>query len=389
MLTLLPLLLQATAPAAAPPRDIVVTANRLEDTARALRECLARGCSPEDDARLTLAHAENQFVAGGYADARTTVQGSLNRIGRLAKQHPVAIGDLWRASARVNQHLGEAQLARVSAVESLQALKAGLPDDDGRVLVQRIEVADVDAKLRRADSALLQYDAVANDARRANLPTVEGFARLRRVVLLASMSQYDGGYLRDMRAGVRWFEGKPELAAYHRAAQLLTFQAEMKRAQPGEIDALIARYGRATEKPQLLFTPAATMQDSMRATNGGSATNRLAMDNVDDQWVDVSFWITPDGKVQDVDVLRQSPKLAGDWVRPITERIAGRRYAPLALAGGEPGLLRVERYTLTAHWLYDVTGTRIRQREAIPRIEMVDLTNEPAAAAVPAAAPKG
>ena len=386
MMPMLAMLLQTAAPAAAaPPHDVVVTANRLADTARALAACRARHCPPDEDIRATLAHAENQFVGGSYADARTTIQGSLNRNGRFARQYPVQVGDLWRASARVNQHLGEAELYRSGAVQSLAALRAGLPDSDGRVLAQRVEVADADAKLRRIDSALVQYENIANDARRANLPVVEGYARLRRVVLLAAISQTDGGYVRDLHNAVKWFDDRPDLSAYAAAAGLMSAQVAMRRGDPAEVDALIARYGRsATQRPQLLFSPAVVEQDSLRAVNGGSALNRLGMDNVDDQWVDVSFFVTPEGKVSDVDVLRESPKLQRYWVSPILQRIAGRRYAPLQMAAGEPGVLRVERYTLTAHWLNDVTGTHIRQREAIPRIEMVDLTAEAQASAAPA-----
>jgi hypothetical protein len=55
------------------------------------------------------------------------------------------------------------------------------------------------------------------------------------------------------------------------------------------------------------------------------------------------------------------------------ESISGRIYSPAA--GNLDGTYRVERYTYTALW-GNVTGTRIRQREANARIEYLDLTND-------------
>jgi hypothetical protein len=389
MTPVLLLLLQAAAAApapaaAAPSRDIVVTGNRVDATARALADCLARRCPPAEDIRATLAHAENQFVAGSYQEARRTLQSSVNRNRRFGAAHPVPVSDLFRAHARVAIHLGEAQQARLSTIESLAALRAGLDDRDGRVLAQRIEVADIDGRTGRTVPALNAYATIADDAHRAGLPVVEGYARLRRVVLLIAMAQVDGGYRSDLRAAVRWFEDHPQLAAFRTAAELMSAQAAMKRGDPAEVDALIARYGRATERPQLLFAPVATRDEALRLANGGSMLSRLNMDTVDDQWVDVSFWVTPEGRVADVAVLRESPKLTGQWVRPIVDGIARRRYAPLRMQPGEPGVLRVERYTFTAYWT-DATGSRIRVREPISRIEMIDLTAEGTGAPTPPA----
>ncbi|HEX4847052.1 MAG TPA: energy transducer TonB, partial [Novosphingobium sp.] len=94
------------------------------------------------------------------------------------------------------------------------------------------------------------------------------------------------------------------------------------------------------------------------------------------QWVDVGFWIGQDGKVTDVEILRSS----GDtgWVKPVLGNISRRVYAPLKAAGDStPGFYMIERYTLTAR-VSDgpETGTRLRTREATPRIERLDLTEE-------------
>jgi hypothetical protein len=67
---LLSLALAATTAAAPPPaarqdqQTIIVTGRSLTDTERALRDCLARKCPPNEDIDASLAHAENLFVAG-------------------------------------------------------------------------------------------------------------------------------------------------------------------------------------------------------------------------------------------------------------------------------------------------------------------------------------
>lgn len=382
MTLFLALMLQA-APAVEPQRDIVVTGQRLETTAAALKACVARKCPTDEDVRASLAHAENQFVAGDYRAARGTLQASIGRNKRNAKRFPVPVGDLWRANARMNQHLGEGRLYRLSHIESLGALKAGLPSTDGRVLAQRVEIADADARIGRVEGALAAYATIADDARRAGLPTIEAHARLRRVMLLTAASNSNGGYEPDLRAAVKWFVDRPELKAFRTVAELMAAQHAARKGDPAALDAIIAASARATTRPQLIYAPMLGQQTVARLENGGSATNRLGIQNYDGQWVDIGFWVTPDGRTSDVGVLREGPARGKDWVKPITDGIARRRYAPLALPRDEPGLLRVERYTLTAFFIEGATGTRIPTRESTPRVQMIDLTADPGVAAAP------
>lgn len=374
---LLALLLQAAPAPAAPPRDIVVTGRPLDATARALAECLARRCPPDADATATLAHAENQFVAGDYGAARQTLNASINRNRRFAKDYPEPVSNLMRANARVNAHMGEAELARINHVESLNALRAALPRTDARVLVQRMEVASGEAKRGRAEAALRMYAEIADDAGAAKLPVVEGYARLRRVVVLAAVSAIDSGYESDFRAAVRWFADRSDLQSFKTAAELVAAQMASRKGDPAAIDALIARYGRSSTRPQLIYAPVEVPQDADRSQLGGTATNALSVDDYAGQWADVSFWIKPDGRVGDLEILRGGPGLNEAWVKPITSRIAQRRYAPLAMAADEPGVLRVERYTRISD-LVSNTRSRIRERGMVAHVEMIDLTADPA-----------
>ncbi|HEX4736021.1 MAG TPA: hypothetical protein VH331_00505 [Allosphingosinicella sp.] len=94
----------------------------------------------------------------------------------------------------------------------------------------------------------------------------------------------------------------------------------------------------------------------------------MATDNFEDRWADIGFWITPEGKVQDPQILRSRGQTG--WASQLLQAIAGRVYAPVADSGG---VYRVERYTYTSRWT-TFTGSRIRQRSPNARIEYVDLT---------------
>ena len=71
-------------------------------------------------------------------------------------------------------------------------------------------------------------------------------------------------------------------------------------------------------------------------------------------------------------LLAPSVALAFDRHQPADElpRVFGDRDP------SDPGILRIERYTLTSRW-EEQLGTRIRQRSAAPQIEMLDLSNDP------------
>lgn len=370
--------------ATAPARDIVVTGVRLKDSEAALAACLARKCPPDQDINATIAHAENQFIAGDYKAARRTLHGGIGRNWRYAHDYPVLVADLVRANSRVAGHLGETDDRLFSANAVVRALKAGLPDTDYRVLVARIEVGDDYAKSRRVDEALGVYKDAASRAHKLGLPVIEGYARLHMVVLLQILAEnHDHGYEQDARHALDALiaETDPHMAAFAFAGRVLKAQAAARRGDDGAIDRLIADYRRVvggSARPMLLFSPPIGFNPALgaRANAGGSTLNQMAMDNFEDQWVDISYLITPDGHVADADVLRQSRKLAGHWPDLVLAAIRARRYAPLAADADQAGMLRIERYTYTSPWVW-ATGSHMRKREGTPDIEMLDLTVDP------------
>lgn len=63
-------------------KEIVVTGASLSDTERTLKNCMVNKCEPDADVRAAIAHAENQFVAGEYRDAKTTLKKAIGRNGK-------------------------------------------------------------------------------------------------------------------------------------------------------------------------------------------------------------------------------------------------------------------------------------------------------------------
>lgn len=362
--------------------DIVVTAFPLKTAQAALAACLERHCPPNEDIDATLALAETQFVAGDYKAARGVMLKSIGRNKRFAKAYPVPVSDLLRANSRVAAHLGETGDYFSGALDVVSALKAGLPAEDARVLGARVELADAYARTGRTDGAVELYHQVAKRAHTLGQPRVEGYALLRVAALYAALSRVrdDPNAQAALNAADTLIATKdPALAGYAQAAKLLKANLAVKHGESGAVDRLIAEYrsvGAGSPVPVLLYAPTIQLRElSGREGASGETLNQMALDDFDNQWVDVSFQIAPDGRVGDVDVLRKSAKLEGDWVKPILTAVAGRRYAPLATDSA--GAFRVERYSFTSSWT-TVTGSRMRVRSPIPRIEVVDLSRDPA-----------
>lgn len=365
--------------------DIVVTGMSLKDAKAALAACIAQRCPPDKDIDATLAVAETQFVAGDYKDARQTMLKSIGRNKRFASAYPVPVSDLLRANSRVAAHLGEQNDYFSGALDVVSALKAGLPDDDRRLLGARIELADAFAKTGRLNDAIELYQKVARRAHALKQPRFEGFALLRIATVYAAASNLrDDAYYSAAIGAIDALMVNPDpaLAQFAQSAKLLKMKLAVRRGDTGAVERLIAEYrGTSSATPVLLYAPKIELTDrglqpNDPVRNPSDPLNRSPLDTVDDQWVDISFEVQPDGKVGELEVLRKSDKLSGDWVKPILTAISGRRYAPLAANSG--AAFRVERYTFTAAWTTE-TGTRIRMRAPVPRIEMVDLSRDPAA----------
>ncbi|MGY2735297.1 hypothetical protein [Sphingomonas sp. UYP23] len=384
---LVALLTTAAAPAQQPlpapstgGRDIVVTGTPLKDLRTALARCLDQHCPPDKDIDATLAVAEAQFVAGQYRDARATMLKSIDRNRRFAKTYPEPVSDLYRAHSRVAAHLGEDGAYFGSALDVVSTLKAGFPDDDWRVLGAKIELGDAYFKTGRFEDAVGLYRSVARRAHELHLGRAEGMALLSiaNAYVAASRVRNDGYYAAALKAcdAVR-AATDPAIAPFGAAATVLKAKLAVKAGDPGAVGQLVATYrtlANGATKPVLLYAPTIDRPLLAYLEFPDGEAMKGGDHNFADQWVDIGFSIASDGTVDEAEVLRQSPQYSGKWAQPVVAAIRGRRYAPNATG---PGTSRVERYTYTAKWEFE-TGSRIRARRPVPKIEVLDLTRDPA-----------
>lgn len=366
--------------------DIVVTGKPLKDTAADLAECIKRNCPPNEDMAATIAHAENQFVSGDYEGARRTLGASLGRNRKHGKHYPVELSNVLRANGRVAEHLGEARAYQLSTLDMRDTLKAGFGENDFRVLVAQIEVGDSRAKLGYPDEAERIYRDVERRALEVRQFRVASFARLRLALLSQARfedepSSHNAAQLDSRLAGLI-DSPLPESADFVLAAKVLRARKDRRAGSSASTDDLVKTFARSggTTRPVLLFAEPIAQIDPLEGLADGMNDQRPAWTrwstNRNGQWVDVGFWIGQDGKVSDVEVLRQKGSV--DWARPVMKSIARRVYAPLRQDGDStPGFYMVERYTLTARVAEgEETGTHLRVRESRPRIEMLELTSD-------------
>lgn len=383
-------------------KPIIITGVRISDLKAALAKCIERKCPPDQDIAASTALAEQQFVEGHYRDARTTLKSSLGRNKGYAKQYPEPVANLFRADSRIAEHMGAGDEYRIETLAVVSALKAGIPSDDARVLAAEVEVGDMFARMGQVDAAVQKYRALAERAAKANQPYVEGMARLRVVTLYAQLASQNRqgyqAYAGPARAAAADLAGSSDsrLKPFVTAGDLLVARLAARNGDKAAVDQLIASYVAAGAGKQnqavLLFSPPMKGIDAVYdGSIPGAVWTKIHDGELIGQWADISFWVKPDGTVDDVDVLRGgvgalvgprkvNPKFDDIWTVPIVQQIRGRRYAPLAGGPNGPGIMRVERYTLTA-WLADGVGpsgkgSRI-QTSSAPRAEMLDLSVDP------------
>ena len=352
--------------------EIVVTGRRLTDTERALAECLARKCPPDQDIDATLAHAENLFVAGRYQEARATAKALLGRNRRHAARYPVPVSDLERSNGRLSAHLGEGFDYQFSTFGIRRALKQGLPGEDPRLVGANIEIADMLVSTGRPELARQTYATAEKDALKIGRRDLAATARMRSAWIdhLQDDNYNAKRKLRLIAASTDPMERVPRLAA-----KLLLARLDRRDGRFDDSDALIIEVAALNLKqPVLLHSPSF---DFVAQNNGvtSSIAVQTSTDTFDDKWIDVGFWVKPDGRVDEPEILRKSGPT--DWSAPLLKAIAGRIYSA-SNANGAGGAYRVERYSYTSFWGMR-TGTRIRQRGSNSRVEFLDLTVNPAA----------
>lgn len=364
-------------------REIVVTGRSLQDTANDLNACLARRCPPDEDIKATLAHAENLFVEGDYRTARETLGKSLGRNRQHKGQYPIEVSDLLRANGNVAAHLGEVNSYRLSVLDMRDTLKGALKADDYRVFGAEIEVADSRLKLGYLEEAKDKYLQIEKQAMAKGLPYVSAVAKLRELSLLVQVADKDKTAFakKEANEALDAFIANPTQGAeqYRLVAEVLKSRMDRLSGVTDTTDKIIARYAAlgGTARPMLIYAKPIEMNEAQtaRAAAGGSDLNRIGTQVVEDRWVDIGFWIGADGRVEEPEILRSEGST--DWTDVVVKSIKSRIYAPLKAEkeGSSPGIYAVERFSITAGYEDATTGTRIRKRSPVAKIERIDLTS--------------
>jgi hypothetical protein len=384
-------------------REIVVIGQSLKDTERAWQDCIARGCPPDQEIRAALAHAENQFITGDYRDAKSTINKTVGRNRKHGGQYPIEVSDLFRASSRISEHLGEADQFRLAVLDMRDTLREGLSEGDPRAMVAQIEVGDSRSKLGYPREAVRIYRDVAEKAFKAGEVRVGTYADLRRLLLEYAMAD-DTNYKADMdRAlvGLRKIATTPPVGAedFGLVASVTLARLDRKAGNTDSTAAIVKRFADngGANRPILLSAEPIKLPDAGGLDQKSGNVLAISQGNVEDRWIDIGFWVNANGLVSDAEVLRSSGNTR--WSKLVLDSINSRIYAPLKSKGEATatGFYMIERYTFTARYMDEVTGTRIRQRSPVPRIERIDITPEnydqpfaaPPKTASEAAAPQG
>jgi hypothetical protein len=363
-------------------REIIVIGQSLKDTENAWRDCIARGCPPDEEIRAALAHAENQFITGDYRDARSTLSKTVGRNRKHGDQYPIEVSDLFRASSRISEHLGEGDQFRLAVLDMRDTLKDALPESDPRVMIAQVEVGDSRSKLGYPKEAIRIYENVAEKALAVGQNRVATFANLRRLLVEYAMA-VETDYKADMAkavSGLREIADKPLAGAedFAMVAAVTLARIDRKAGNADSTAAIVKRFAEkgGTNRPFLLSSQPVKLPDTQGLDQKSGNVLATSQGIIEDRWIDVGFWVNANGLPSDVEILRSSGNTK--WAQLVTDSIKSRIYAPLKAQEGEtaPGFYMVERYTYTARYMDDVTGTRIRQRSPIPRIERLDITPE-------------
>lgn len=363
--------------------DIVVTGTPLDETARRLAACLERHCPPKEDIDASLAHAENQFVAGDYAGARSTLSKSVRRNEGYRRTLPVEVSDLQRAYGRMIDVGGRPYVGRIVQIDALDSLKAGLNPKDRRVFLQRTLVADQFAQNGRPRAAEDMYAKVEREARAAGLPQVAAYALLRRANLVGALATFQAEYKPHYHALLDRLEKLPgdEMDQFRLSATVLRAQDAARRHDDTALDSIIAGIdARRYHEPYLLYAPTIMLGDI------GSSRLPLSGAPVLPQWADFRVTIRADGRVERAEILRQTPNLDSRWLRKVSDSVYHRRYTPYAPKPDTPLATRIERFSFVQDWVSSddpqSSGSRIRGQKADVRVAWIDLT--PAGARFPA-----
>lgn len=360
--------------------EIVVSGKRLDD---AYRECVDRACPPLRDAQVSIAYAERQFRAGAYAKARSTLAAAVARNKRYAATAPKPVAAIYEAYATVALHDGEMDVYRKAVAGQVGTLRRNLPPNDPAVTAVALTTGDMWVALHNGDAADSSYRAVEHRALAQGDATLAMVAALRRVGLASA-----SGYPEKAAQLMAEAEARPAAAdpALRPVLQVVRLRLAARQSDDGQVDRLVREIGHdASTTPVLVwappYEPSALPAARAEAQKFGGA-DPVAMATSDPapvHWADIGFWISPEGKTDDVEILRGSRSTG--WASYLVKQISARRYAGGTAVDGDRGVYRIERFTERGTYTVPI-GKLVRIRNGPSQLEVLDMT-EPVKPAAP------
>jgi hypothetical protein len=342
---------------------ITVTASRIADLAAATADrCQRGGCRTREDVAVSVSYASALFDRGEYLDAKRLLAAAVARNRAAGQAEPLAVSQLYTAQATLAKHEGDQKIVRDAtwASRNLLATSPGVP------VLQRLtaefRLGDWQLRTGKFSGAEARFATVATEARAAGEDGLADIAELRRALTLAAMRRRADSFALLETLAARTGPGADPVrrAALATASRLAFVRGDLKAA-----DGYMARLTAIAAGPEPLLVSEPPLPKPR------------SRDIVALRWVDISFWIRPDGRVDDAAILRGSATT--DWAQVLIDYINGRRYSGFAAgAGGDQakdhvGRYHVERYTLTADYGVGV-GSLIRRRGVNPRFEMLEMS---------------
>ncbi|HEX8569043.1 MAG TPA: hypothetical protein VF699_03850 [Caulobacteraceae bacterium] len=364
---------QAPPPEAAEVNEVepLVVIGRPDEAARALKACRARKCPPREDMLLSLQLTEESFLRGDYRLARDTLRDAIGRHHHRGDAHPVLLAGLHKANVTVNTHIGYGEDAARSArqVPDLLARKYG--QDSPEAMWARLERADVLARTRSFASARRYYRELREDAAAAgHLPLVWS-VEIREAYLPAQ-----AGGVQTAKANLQRIidQAQPHerLKALAARLKLISLHRQVgEHEEAGRLAADVAARAKPTgPEPTLLWAPPIEVEHG--PVHVGVGQPPPVADPSD--WIDVGYWIRPDGRVEEPQVLKGGSK-SDRWQPAVLDAVSRRIYAPVK---GDPAfggrVYRVERIAYTALRLPPPIGSRIKTRSPYRQVYGLDIT---------------
>jgi hypothetical protein len=201
-------------------------------------------------------------------------------------------------------------------------------------------------------------------ARKAGRDDVVRRAEMRRLQLSYAITPYGAPQKRLVELA---HSTDPDQTFERVSARFFLSRVYRARGEIGRSDEMLAGLPKTTgDSRTLLYAPRIRLA---RAEGQPSLLPSMNVDNFEDAWIDVAYWIRPDGKVEGAEIVRKGA--SADWADPVLDAIRGRLYSPSQDAVPS---YRLERYTYTAS-RGSRTGTRLTMFTGTPRVEYLDLTS--------------